>query len=251
MKLKVLLLCISGSSAFTVAPNQHVMTNSRGVATTATSLKMASSTESSNPLGDFFNNIFSKPDKVQTEPEKPKIPDAVISSDYSLSYLFAAIGIFIILTSPNKSCVEGSLICPPSIWGVVQGGLNLLFASFLTIQAKRIRFVFDETAFELKNCDLGASDDSILKDSGENFVVGGANRWDYDAFVNYEFFPEAFPILVYFKETQTPKESWNEGPGQLDKAGGGQIHFFPAIANVKELKEQFELRGCAKVEKGE
>jgi hypothetical protein len=26
-----------------------------------------------------------------------------------------------------------------------------------------------------------------------------------------------------------------------------QVHFFPAIANVKQLKEQFEIRGCSKV----
>ena len=88
-----------------------------------------------------------------------------------------------------------------------------------------------------------------LTDSGENFVVGGANRWSYDSFVNYDFFPNrGLPILVYFKENQTPREKWEEGPGKLDKKGGGQIHFFPAIANVRQLKEQFALRGCAKIE---
>mmetsp|Transcript_4046 Transcript_4046/g.5556 ORF Transcript_4046/g.5556 Transcript_4046/m.5556 type:complete len:92 (+) Transcript_4046:173-448(+) len=88
-----------------------------------------------------------------------------------------------------------------------------------------------------------------MEDSGENFVVGGANRWTYDSFVNWDFFPSIkFPILVYFKETQTPQEQWNEGPGQFDKAGGGQIHFFPAIANCEQLQEQFTLRGCAKME---
>ena len=28
-----------------------------------------------------------------------------------------------------------------------------------------------------------------LTDSGENIVVGGANRWDFSTFVNYDFFP--------------------------------------------------------------
>lgn len=249
MKLSpILLCCLSTASAFTVGSNNALSirnTVGRNISTSATAMHMVASSNK-NPVQSFFDGIFPKKD-VAVEPEKPKIPNVVVDSDYTLTYLFAAIGIFVILTSPDKSCVDGSLICPPSIWGVVQGGLNLLFASFLAIQAKRIRFVFDETSFELKNVDLSATDDSILKDSGENFVVGGANRWTYDSFVNYDFFPKAFPILVYFKETQTPEDSWNEGPGSMDKVGGGQIHFFPAIANTKQLKEQFELRGCAKV----
>jgi len=28
-----------------------------------------------------------------------------------------------------------------------------------------------------------------LIDSGENIVVGGANRWAFSTFVNYDFFP--------------------------------------------------------------
>jgi len=37
------------------------------------------------------------------------------------------------------------------------------------------------------------------------FAVGGENKWKYKSFVNWKFFPsEDLPILVYFKETQTP-----------------------------------------------
>ena len=40
-------------------------------------------------------------------------------------------------------------------------------------------------------------------------------RGRYDSFVNWEFFPSVdVPILVYFKETQTPEESWGVGPGE-------------------------------------
>lgn len=178
--------------------------------------------------------------------ETPSIPDLVVDSDYTLSYAFAFIGIFVIATSPANS-FPGL----PSVAGIVQGGLNLLVAVFLAIQARRIRFVFDQDSFELKNVDFNTSNtEDILKESGENIVVGGSNRWTYDSFVNWKFFPsKEFPILVYFKETQTPEELWNEGPGGLDKSGiGGQLHFFPAIANVKQLAEQFEIRGCAKLE---
>ena len=118
-------------------------------------------------------------------------------------------GIILYVIAP--SCIPGSFLCPPSVWGVVQGGLYLLFATFLAVQAKRIRFVFDETSFELKTASLTASSsgEEVLQDSGENVVVGGANRWTYDSFVNWDFFPsEKFPILVYFKETQTPEVSF-------------------------------------------
>jgi hypothetical protein len=49
----------------------------------------------------------------------------------------------------------------------------------------------------------------------------GATRWDTETIINYDFFPKGWidgpvgPILVYFKETQTPADSWNEGPGKL------------------------------------
>ena len=40
-------------------------------------------------------------------------------------------------------------------------------------------------------------------------------RWTYDSFANWEFFPEGWidqpqgPVLVYFKETQTPEDQWD------------------------------------------
>ncbi|XP_051181672.1 uncharacterized protein [Lolium perenne] len=60
-----------------------------------------------------------------------------------------------------------------------------------------------------------------LQESGENVFVGGKNRWKYSTFVNWELWWPQFPILVYFKETQTKPE--------------GQIHFFPVIFNGRQL----------------
>ncbi|KAG2657747.1 hypothetical protein PVAP13_1KG170800 [Panicum virgatum] len=60
-----------------------------------------------------------------------------------------------------------------------------------------------------------------LQESGENVFVGGKNRWKYSTFVNWELWWPQFPILVYFKETQTKPE--------------GQIHFFPVIFNGQQL----------------
>ena len=71
-----------------------------------------------------------------------------------------------------------------------------------------------------------------------------------------EFFPsEDLPILVYFKETQTPADKWDVGPGQwangdeaLAKgAVKGQVHFFPCIAKAGVLKENFVAKNCAKL----
>ncbi|KAA8535092.1 hypothetical protein F0562_030095 [Nyssa sinensis] len=87
-------------------------------------------------------------------------------------------------------------------------GLLLLF------QTTRVRFVFDEEALDVKIGDQ-------LQESGENVFVGGENRWKYSTFVNWELWWPSFPILVYFKETQTKPE--------------GQVHFFPVIFNGKQL----------------
>ena len=112
----------------------------------------------------------------------------------------------------------------------------------------RLDFTFDDEAFELKSGE---------EDIGENVVVGGANRWAYNTFVNYETFPKGWdvPILVYFKETQTPEVNWNVGPGEQANspeaiakgAKPGQVHFFPAIANVADLKAAFVEHDCAKL----
>ncbi|XP_058113236.1 uncharacterized protein LOC131256264 [Magnolia sinica] len=87
-------------------------------------------------------------------------------------------------------------------------GLLLLF------QTTRVRFVFDEESLEVKVGDQ-------LQESGENVFVGGKNRWKYSTFVNWELWWPNFPILVYFKETQTKPE--------------GQVHFFPVIFNGRQL----------------
>ncbi|KAI3524486.1 hypothetical protein L1887_03142 [Cichorium endivia] len=104
--------------------------------------------------------------------------------------------------------------------GLVYGD-NLLAAApvgllglLLLFQTTRVRFVFDDEALEVK---VGKE----LDESGENVFVGGKNRWKYSSFVNWELWWPNFPILVYFKETQTKPE--------------GQIHFFPVIFNGKQL----------------
>ena len=114
----------------------------------------------------------------------------------------------------------------------------VLFGAFLTFQTYTLRFTFSEDAFALVKSDLSTT--------GENVVVGGENRWRYDTFVNWDFLPsEDFPILVHFRETQTPAQSREEVPIVVDSLDG-QVHFFPAISNTQQLKEQFITHRCAK-----
>ena len=124
------------------------------------------------------------------------------------------------------------------------GGIALIFtifSAFLTFQTTTLRFGFDEDSFSLVR-----SDGSSL---GENVVVGGENKWAYSSFKNWDFLPsEDFPILVYFKEDQTPVENREEAPIVVDDLVG-QVHFFPAIANSQQLKKGFLTHSCASIEK--
>mmetsp|Transcript_24535 Transcript_24535/g.44273 ORF Transcript_24535/g.44273 Transcript_24535/m.44273 type:complete len:235 (+) Transcript_24535:1-705(+) len=229
------LLCLLHATAcIAFSPNVPAATTKRGLAqlnNVGRSWSLSSSTNDSdgvvsdnNPFG-FLQGIFSSSSVAVAEPE-PQIPDVVIDTDYTLAAAFGVVAASIVAVNHG-------------VGGVLGGGFIALLASLFAVQATRLRFVFDKDCFELKSVEsLGSGE---LQDSGENIVVGGANRWAYSSFVNWDFYPSAdFPILVYFKETQTPKEDGSEP---------GQIHFFPAIANVKQLKEQFELRGCASVSK--
>ncbi|KAK6945102.1 Protein of unknown function DUF3119 [Dillenia turbinata] len=94
------------------------------------------------------------------------------------------------------------------------GGLVYADKLYTAVPTTRVRFVFDQEALEVRIGDE-------LKESGENAFVGGKNRWKFSTFVNWELWWPNFPILVYFKETQTKPE--------------GQIHFFPVIFNGKQL----------------
>jgi len=162
----------------------------------------------------------------------------IVDEDYKLGASLVAIGL-VVLINP-------ALFAAPL----------LLLGSFLLLQTLRIRFVFDEEAFEVKTKPFDALFDSGLGSTGENFAVGGENRWKYSSFVNYDFLPsESLPILVYFKEVQTPEDKWDVGPGKwanseealAQGAVKGQVHFFPCIAKADVLKKQFVEKGCAKL----
>ncbi|KAL7524605.1 hypothetical protein ACHAWF_001019 [Thalassiosira exigua] len=187
-------------------------------------------------MGDLAQSTFPRPSCRRTR-SLAAAPLEVIDPSYNLALGSLALGAaFGVPGSPLKSKLSSFL-----------GGIPLaLFGLFLAFQTTTLRFTFDQERFSLVQ--------SNLESIGENVVVGGENSWAYDKFVNYDFL--SFPILVYFKETQTPEEFWNIGPGEQANseeaiakgAVPGQVHFFPAIGNTEQLASGFEKHGCARID---
>jgi len=100
-----------------------------------------------------------------------------------------------------------------------------ILGAFLTLQTSRVRFVFDfsENTMEVL---IGSTQSDSLTSSGENAFVGGENKWRLDTVVNWDFWWKPFPVLVYFKETQTSEK--------------GQIHFFPCLMDGQRMYELLE-----------
>lgn len=141
----------------------------------------------------FFDNFFEKP-KAAAPPPKVVRPTVIPAASYNLP-----LGLFAIAGAEFAGDLTG-LAAFTAFLGV-----------FLSVQATRIRFRFDDEGLEV----IRAGEET------KNVFVGGANKWSYDSFINWELWWPGFPILTYFKENQTRPE--------------GQIHFFPIIFNGKEL----------------
>lgn len=92
----------------------------------------------------------------------------------------------------------------------------MLFATLLWVQTRRVRCVFENDSFEfynIKGPKLDLDNGAKLVQKPDNYVSGTINRWKYDTIINYGFFPSLdFPVICYFKETETPEVScvpWN------------------------------------------
>jgi len=193
--------------------------------------------ENNNPFA-FFGDLLN-PNKAPEE-EVPQYYDPVtIENDFRVAGLFLVVG--------------GVMDVIPYLQVSVGPVVTALGVLFL-VQSFRIRFQFNENnELEL----VSGSENEV----GENKIVGGDNVWSCDSIVNYDFFPPIGsspigPILVYFKETQTPSDKWNEGPGKQandpekiasGEAVEGQVHFFPAVCNAEQICEEFEKRNCGKL----
>ena len=174
-------------------------------------------------------------------------PVALEVMDPSYNLALGSVALGAVFGLPPRE-VNGPVAVVLSRLAYAIGTLLTIFGLFIAFQTTTLRFTFDDSSFALVKADLSST--------GENVVVGGENVWRYNSFVNWDFFPsDQFPILVYFKETQTAEEFWNVGPGEqansaeaLAKgAKPGQVHFFPAIARADQLKAAFKVHDCAKL----
>lgn len=235
----LLALAVTSSTCFAFAPS-----TGRTVTSTTTRVVLHAAKEEDNngPFG-FLGDIM-KP-KEAAPATATTFEPVTVKNDFRVAGAFLAAGLL--------------LDQIPYIQVTLGAFVTLLGAIFL-LQSFRIRIIFNEKneleLVNVKNILTGETESS-----GENVVVGGANIWACDSIVNYDFFPPIGsspigPILIYFKETQTDPEFWNDGPGefankeekiQSGEAVPGQVHFFPAVANSEQMREEFEKRGCAKL----
>ena len=197
-------------------------------------------------MPSFFGNLFpSAPAESGLEEQLPAYERVVIAPDFRVAAVFVSTGL-VLDQLPVLKFTLGPIVTL----------LGLLFL----VQTFRIRFVFTETN-ELSLETVANPLTGETTGAGENIVVGGANVWACDSIVNYDFFPAIEsspigPILVYFKETQTDSATWNEGPGKAandpakiaaGQAVAGQVHFFPAVCNSEQIRDEFAKRGCGKL----
>lgn len=166
-------------------------------------LSISSSHALFNNLGKFSLNLGGKTSKKVEK--KPRLPDIVINPSYNVAAGFGAVGI--------ASIASDNLLLGIPV---------ALIGALLTVQTGRVRFLFDDTSMEVL-IDSKKKDNKQLEKSGENAFVGGANRWTYDSFTRYKFFPSKdIPIFLAFWELQTNPEK-------------EQFHLFPVIMDGKQL----------------
>mmetsp|Transcript_9380 Transcript_9380/g.24867 ORF Transcript_9380/g.24867 Transcript_9380/m.24867 type:complete len:127 (+) Transcript_9380:5796-6176(+) len=97
----------------------------------------------------------------------------------------------------------------------------LLLGTFLLIQTSVVRFVFTDSTF------------TVAKKTSNPEELEFVNSWAYSSITNWEVWWEPFPVLCYFKET----ESYD---------GRGSIHFFPVLFNGRALVNAFQTKTVRK-----
>ena len=194
-------------------------------------LPLAGAFHSRSPRATSTSRIHRSPRKL--------VPKAVvIDPSYNLAVGAGGIGgLFGFKTAIARGFIKD--LPPLKIKDWAPSAVFLFFAAFLTFQTTNLRFTIDDDNFALVSSSTGQS--------GENIVVGGSNRWKLSTITNYALLPnDDFPILVYFKETQTPADAMVDAPIVVDDAPG-QAHFFPAIARTSQIIEGFKARGVTKL----
>lgn len=182
-------------------------------------------------------------EKKVSKLDRMMMKDVMIEPNYFLSWSVALLCPLIIWYHPSYA-LDNS----PSIIGVSGGLFHLLFAALLWVQTRRVRLVMHKDGFEfynIKGPGLDLENGAWLEKKPDNYVSGTPNRWKYESIINYGFFPSIeFPVICYFKETETEEWKWNRWFAAFDSYGRGQPHFFPGFVDVYKFKEEMEARGA-------
>ena len=102
----------------------------------------------------------------------------------------------------------------------------LFLASYLQTKTESVRFRFDNEAFSIVKADGSAL--------GDNPVMGGFYRWSYTDIVEYKVFPsEDIPLLLYFKETQTPEEKRVAAPITVSATTGQRCVYLIVLKPIE------------------
>ena len=225
-------LCGSNTAAFVVNP-----VAGRIVESPQQALSRTTTTTADVTMSNLNSKAIGEGKKATTTTQLKMGAVELVDPSYNLAIGAFGLGLLGGVLEDARDGEQNKLPTAPLFGGIAL--LFTIFAAFLTFQTTTLRFSFDDDSFALVK-----SDGSSL---GENVVVGGENKWAYSSFVNWDFLPSSnFPILVYFRETQTPIETREEVPLVIDNLDG-QVHFFPAIANSAQMKAEFMKHQCAHI----
>ncbi|GKY94115.1 hypothetical protein MPSEU_000377700 [Mayamaea pseudoterrestris] len=227
MKIALLPFCLAAASAFSAHPVATTRSSRTDALRAASSLRPdGKKSEFDKPLHKVASTVPVASPKALSERERAKLPDVMLDADYILTIGVAALCPLIIWYHPSYDPAGG-----PSLIGVAGGLFHALFAALLWVQTRRVRCVFEKDSFEfynIKGPKLDLEKGAWLETKPDNYVVGTLNRWKYDKITNYGFFPSLeFPVIVFFKETETDEKKWNRWFAAFDGYGRGQPHFFP------------------------
>ena len=212
---------VAGTAAFQPTPKQNLLTKNSGssVQPVVPPVTRNDMVAIRSPFWDAFSSSTTKDISAS---------DYVVDRDYTVALTLILVGIWLTMFGPSKKSIFcyylwALLICAKHGYvtrdtpdagdtsiDTLGGMFHLLFGAFIGMQTMRTRAVFTKDSFELKstaNKYLGvAPDKGLIPKQRKNYVLGTENKWRYDSFVNWDFFPSIhLPILVYFKETQVIK----------------------------------------------
>lgn len=167
------------------------------------------------------------PSRLRRQSARCVVIDPSFSLFHDVSTASAALGVVAVATSKRRVLsrvfTSGSFLC-------------LFLSSYIFDKTNSVRFDFNDDNFSIRKTD-GSS-------VGEHPLFSGTYEWNIqDDIVNFGLFPHENSLFLYFKETKTPLDRRIEAPIVIDNTPG-QVHMFPIIGEVSQIRAAFLSRGC-------